>query len=118
ELKVKLSDDDRIVTVSLKSVDREKVTPGYAVTSFLSQGGSFSSIYLFVHGPFDAQKSYVMPSRHKEKCALYPTVDDAGKRLVNLARKMSEDRLKVLAIDTGGAKRPKLEEEMSLSLTR
>jgi ATP-dependent exoDNAse (exonuclease V) alpha subunit len=118
ELKVKLADDERVVTVCLKTLDREKVTPGWAVTSFLSQGGSFSSIYLFVHGPFDAQKSYVMGSRHKEKCSLYTTVDDAGEGLASLVRKMGQERLKVLAMDTGSAPRTKVQDEMSLRLTR
>jgi ATP-dependent exoDNAse (exonuclease V) alpha subunit len=119
ELRVKLENDGRVVTVSLKTVDREKLNLGYAVTSFLSQGGSFSSVFLYVHGRFtDSQTAYVMASRHKDTCSLFTTIDDAGEGLAKLARDMGRDRLKVLAMDTGSERRRELEPEKSLGLTR
>jgi conjugative relaxase-like TrwC/TraI family protein len=102
EMRVKLDGDGRTVTVSLKTYDREKIQLGYSVTSHLSQGGSFSKIYLFVSGNMtDAQTAYVMGSRHKDSCHLFTTLDDAGDLgLTKLVRTMSRDRTKLLAHDT------------------
>jgi hypothetical protein len=101
-LKVKLDNDGRTVTVSLRDFDRERVSLAYSVTSHLSQGGSFKSVYLYVHGNMtDAQAAYVMASRHTDSVRLYTTTDDAGEGLTKLVRDMSRDRTKILAIETG-----------------
>ena len=105
ELRVRLDNDGRILTVSMKNYDREKVQLAYSVTSHLSQGGSFSRVFLYVSGNMtDAQTAYVMGSRHKESCNLFTTLDDAGDLgFTKLIRDMSRDRTKLMSHDRSGS---------------
>jgi conjugative relaxase-like TrwC/TraI family protein len=101
-LRVKLDDGDRVVTIPIETYGRNDVHLGFSATSFLSQGASYDSVYLFVHGNMtDAQSTYVMASRHRQSCSLYTTMDDAGENLNKLIRDCSRDRTKRLAHDQG-----------------
>jgi ATP-dependent exoDNAse (exonuclease V) alpha subunit len=100
ELRVKLDDGGRVVTIPVAKYGRDNVSLGYAATSFLSQGASYESVYLFVHGNMsDAQMAYVMGSRHRQDCVLYTTIDDAGENLTKLVRDLGRDRTKFMAHD-------------------
>lgn len=103
ELRVRLDDGSRLVTIPLANYGRENVNLGYCATSFLSQGASYDSVYLFVHGNMtDAQAGYVMASRHRDSCVMHTTRDDAGPGLAKLVRDFSRDRSKRMAHDAAG----------------
>jgi conjugative relaxase-like TrwC/TraI family protein len=103
ELRVRLDDGSRLVTIPLATYGRENVHLGYCATSFLSQGASYDSVYLFVHGNMtDAQAGYVMSSRHRDSCVMHTTRDDAGPGLAKLVRDFSRDRSKRMAHDAAG----------------
>jgi ATP-dependent exoDNAse (exonuclease V) alpha subunit len=111
ELRLRMDDGGRFVTIQLSTVGREHVHPGFAQTSFLSQGASYDSVYLFVHGNMtDAQAGYVMASRHRQSCFLHTTQDDAGEGLWRLVHDFSRDRAKRMAHDTGSPARAQAEE--------
>ena len=119
EIRVQLDDGRRILTISLDDYDRERVTLGYASTSFSAQGGSFASVYLFIHGNMtDAQMAYVMGSRHRDRCCLFTTLDDAGDGLMKLVRDMSKDRTKLLSQDTALPHPQTWEQGRGIELTR
>jgi ATP-dependent exoDNAse (exonuclease V) alpha subunit len=100
EIRMRLDDGGRVVTIPVAKYGREHVSLSYANTSFISQGASHESVYLFVHGGMtDAQTGYVMSSRHRESCYLVTTQDDAGERLTKLVRDFGRSREKVMAHD-------------------
>ncbi|MFO0888318.1 MAG: MobF family relaxase [Isosphaeraceae bacterium] len=118
ELRVRLDQGGRVVTIPLSSY-RDGVHAGYAATSFLSQGASYDSVFLFVHGHMtDAQTGYVMASRHRQTCRMYTTRDDAGEGLTKLERDFARDRMKRMAHAVGGASRDEDSLERRLTHTR
>ena len=64
----------------------------------------------------DAHMAYVMGSRHRNRCSLFTTLDDAGEGLTKLVRDMSRDRTKQLAHDTA-VYQPRMREVPRLELT-
>jgi len=90
-------DGGQTVTVPLRTY--KSVQPGYAVTTHKGQGTTVDRAYLLAGGKMqDRHLSYVQASRARESTFIYTDRHEAGDKLDQLAKQMSREREKTLAL--------------------
>ena len=104
----KLNREEQILTARLDSGERvsielehyDHVRLGYAVTTHKSQGMTVENTYVVLGGGMqDRELSYVQASRAREKTRLYAEEGEAGDKLKELSKQMSQSHQKGLAIE-------------------
>jgi Ti-type conjugative transfer relaxase TraA len=94
------TDDGRAVRFELKDYDR--IDHGYATTIHKAQGMTVDRAHVLATPGLDAHVSYVALSRHRDGVELHYACDDFASP-ERLARTLSRERAKDMALDHAGA---------------
>lgn len=100
--------------ISTRSYD--KVELGYATTTHKAQGKTVDHAYVLAGGSMqDKELSYVQVSRARNATKIYTSVEEGGRSIEELAARMNQSRMKVLAQEQRQEYGQEAEQRVSLS---